>query len=457
MRPHQEATERAELDDAWASIVARRTRLGTDRRLAELTLEVVRARGNGPEHLEILRDVAKAWTADWALALAASELLIEQAGRRGMDEPPIRADTAATWAASALDDALGALSPSERGEPDVAGRLHASLANALRLCGPGRDEAARDAWNRALELDESRGSWWYDSGILHKWRGRFDDGLAASETALDRGAPRRPTLWNLAICATALGRGDVAVRAWNEIGIPASADPKSGMPFVDGLPPLLLRVLSRPSPVDGTTELAEGVGFELVWVAPLSPCHGVVQSPTFRDAPIDYGDLVLWDGAPVAEHGLTPGERVPVFPLLEILKRGDERRWPFVSLERESGALEALRKTLPEGVRLFVQEERLEPHCGDCEAGVPHEHDASGDAEASGSSRGVLRRGKVIVAAGADLEALQARWEQGLGAQKLVAALPGLYEALQQTKRAGQEHQAWRGIERTALKRKERS
>lgn len=452
MRPDEPAAEDGELEQAWRSIVGRRTQLGTDRRLAELAVEVVRARNNGPEHQAIVHDIAKAWTAHWELALAASELLIEQASRRGMDEPVTSDDIPARWAVASLREALDALEPSSRQDPDVAGRLYASLSNALRLAGPGEDEAARDASARALELDERRGAWWYDAGLLHKWRGRFKEGLAACQRALERGAPRRPTLWNLAICATALGNGAEASRAWQALAIDAQTDPKTGMPFVDGLAPLLVRVLSRPSPVDGTTAFDKGVGFELVWVAPLSPCHGVVQSPTFRDAPIDYGDLVLWDGAPVAEVRTPDDQPVPVFPLLEILRRGDEHRWPFVSLEREPGALDALRQTLPEGARLFVQHERLEHQCRACEDGVPHTHTEPHNAPPTGTG-GTLKRGKVVLSPRVSLEAFQTAWERGLGAQTLVAALPGLYEARKETKRAGQEHQAWRGIERKALRR----
>ena len=90
------------------------------------------------------------------------------------------------------------------------------------------------------------------------------------------------------------------------------------------------------------------VSFELVWVAPLSPCHGVVQSATFREAPIDYGDVVLWDGAPVSVLK-TPEGPVPRFPLLEILRRGDEERMRFVALSEEPGRLAEVEAALPPG------------------------------------------------------------------------------------------------------------
>ena len=268
----------------------------------------------------------------------------------------------------------------------------------------------------------------------------------------------RPVLWNLAICATALGKAEEAVEIWDELGVPARIDVARGMPYVAGLPPMLLRVLSRTPATDGTSELPEkAVGFELVWVAPLSPCHGVVQSPTFRDAPIDYGDLVLWDGAPVAAHKTSEGDTVPVFPLLEILRRGDERRWPFVALEREPGSVRSLEADLPEGARVFIQQERVEHHCAACEAGEPHGHDttpATQTTPAFESAAGTLVRGKLIVPEAQDLSELRSAWEAAAGSRPLSISLPALYEELGDSKQAGQAHQAWRGIEGKVLRRK---
>ena len=467
-----EATE--DLESAWKTLLQNQHRLGSDRTLAELALGLIQQMGNGIAHRDVLRALAEAWTPDWRLTLTAASLLIEQAGRRGMDEPTLTDDGPASWAAAALQQSLDALSEAERGDADVAGNMYAMLGNALRLCGPGRDAEAQEAFTRAIELDPERGEWWYDAGLLDKWRGRFDDGYAANEQARMRMGPQRPVLWNLAICATALGKADEAVEIWEEIGVPARLDRSRGMPYVAGLPPMLLRVLSRTSPTDGTSPLPDKtVGFELVWIAPLSPCHGVVQSPTFRDAPIDYGDLVLWDGAPVAAHQTSAEDTVPVFPLLEILRPGNERRWSFVALEREPGALEGLEQTLPEGTRVFVQHERVAHHCAACEAGEPHEHeeaaaarktDASHRPRAFGASvspvatkslyGGSLVRGKVVVQPAEDLEAFREAWEGAIGARPLSVSLPALYEELGDSKRAGQEHQAWRGIEGKAIRQK---
>jgi tetratricopeptide (TPR) repeat protein len=471
---HGEATE--DLESAWEALLQSQQRLGSDRQLAGLALELIQQMGNGAPHREVLRQLAEAWSADWHLTLTAASLLIEQAGRRGMDEPTITDDGPASWAATALQRSLDALTDAEKRDGDIAGNLYATLGNALRLCGPGRDAEAQEAFTRAIEIDPERGEWWYDAGLLDKWRGRFDDGYAANEQARMRMGSQRPVLWNLAICATALGKGEEAVEAWEEIGVPAQLDRSRGMPYVAGLPPMLLRVLSRTSPTDGTSPLPDKtVGFELVWIAPLSPCHGVVQSPTFRDAPIDYGDLVLWDGAPVAAHQTSTENAVPVFPLLEILRPGNERRWSFVALERQPGAFEGLEAALPEGTRVFVQRERVDHHCAACQAGEPHEHGEAGGGTVSVAASVAasvtasvpasvpaaapvsLARGKVIVPATQDLEAFREAWEAAIGARPLSMSLPALYEELGDSKQAGQEHQAWRGIEGKALRQKARA
>ena len=446
---HGEASE--DLESAWEAVLQSRERLGADRKLADLALELIQQMGNTTAQREVLRELVAAWTTDWRLTLTAASLLIEQAGRRGMDEPTLTEDGPASWAADALQRSLSTLAASDRTSGDVAGNLYATLGNALRLCGPGRDSEAQEAFTRAIEIDPERGEWWYDAGLLDKWRGRFDDGYAANEQARMRMGDQRPVLWNLAICATAVGKAEEAVEAWEEIGVPARLDHSRGMPYVAGLPPMLLRVLSRRSPTDGTSPHPDKtVSFELVWIAPLSPCHGVVQSPTFGDAPIDYGDLVLWDGAPVAAHRAPSGDAVPVFPLLEILRKGDERRWSFVALERENQALEALETELPDGSRVFVQHARLDQHCAACAAGEPHEH-------AEIETVPGLARGKVIVPATQDLAAFREAWEGAVGARPLSISLPALYEELGDTKQAGQEHQAWRGIEGKALRQEART
>jgi hypothetical protein len=68
-----------------------------------------------------------------------------------------------------------------------------------------------------------------------------------------------------------------------------------------------------------------------------------------------------------------------------------------------------------------------------------------------------LIRGKIIVQATQDLQEFRDAWESATRACGLSVSLPALYEQLGDSKRAGQEHQAWRGIEGKALRQKAHS
>jgi hypothetical protein len=63
----------------------------------------------------------------------------------------------------------------------------------------------------------------------------------------------------------------------------------------------------------------------------------------------------------------------------------------------------------------------------------------------------------VIVQPTQDLKAFREAWDAATGALPISISLPALYEELGEAKRAGQEHQAWRGIEGKALRQKARS
>ncbi|MDQ3032717.1 MAG: hypothetical protein M3Y87_09890, partial [Myxococcota bacterium] len=190
----------------------------------------------------------------------------------------------------------------------------------------------------------------------------------------------------------------------------------------------------------------EAVGFERVWAQPLSPLHGVLRSPTFRDAIADWGDVVLWDAAPAAtiEEG---GRAVPVFPLLAVLKEGDERRFRFLALEQEEGQVAALGARLPEGVVLYAHGARVEQVCARCAAGevlTKHEHEAPTEHR--------VAFGKLLVPGDRDLAEVRAALEAAQReAPGVLLAAPGLYEALGLTSQAGKAHKTWGVIERGAL------
>ena len=291
-----------------------------------------------------------------------------------------------------------------------------------------RDDEAVEAYERALEIAPDKGWWWFDLGVCHKWRGRWEAGYTCQLKARARVGEARGILWNMAICATGMGDGDLAAGAWRDLGLPVEVASEEGLPIVEGLPDVELRVASRGPGYGGGTSLPDdAVGFELLSVAPLSPCHGVVQSASFRETPVDYGDVVLWDGDPVTVRERAQGTPVPVFPILACLLPGEERRLRFVAREREEGALSRMADQLPNGVLLQVHQS---PHV----------------AEGARASHAELYYGKIVVESGVDLGVVEGAIKERRDGVTL--AVPGLYELLGDTRRAGQEHQAWGGMER---------
>jgi tetratricopeptide (TPR) repeat protein len=418
--------------------------LDRDPRLASVWLTLLRIAPNRASLLDDIQRILARWPADRDLGLAACDALIRAAERLGPDAP-IDTEGPAARAAQLAAQSLEKLSTAERSDPSIGGYWLMNHANALRLAH--LHEAADKTYTAALALDPNNGDWWFNFGLLHKAQHDFKRGLEAAQRAHELLGDRRGVLWNIALCATALGRGDVAVPALRALGFAAQLLP-GGMPHVEGLPALQVRVATRGSGHGfGGADLDRSVAFELVWVSPASPCHGVVQTPTFREASVDYGDVVLWDGTPI---GVTDheGKAVPRFPLLSRLRQGDERRLRFIALEQGEGDVQRMGAELPAEAQLFVHRAQVELLCSRCASGEHmHKH------KHTPPEPHRLVYGKIVVPGAADLIAFRRDLDAQLARHSRVQlVMPGLFEALGDTAGAGKAHQIWRGLERSALK-----
>jgi tetratricopeptide (TPR) repeat protein len=412
------------LDQAWVFFRSR-TDLALDRDSSFAFAELLALDPGRGDVLPTAERIATTFARDPELMIALTASLLRVAEQKPADEPPFE-QGAAHLAAGIAQRCFEALPGELRTTPEIGGYLQINLADALRMMGPTFDADAHQAYQLALTIDDTNGWWWFQLGLLHKWRGRFTEGLEANEKARARLGDLKPVLWNLAICATALGRGELAVEAWRKLGI-ESQPSSSGLPYVADMPPMQVRVATLGEETGQNDPLpASAVTFEVVWVQPLSPCHGVVQSPTARRASVDYGDVVLWDGAPV-RIGEIEGRQVPVFPLLWILRRGEERRLRFVGMAKDAQAIDAVAGALPEDVHMIVFDRR---------------RDAVG---------ATLFYGKLIAPAGRDLTSVRDALDRAVRSQpSFTLAIPQLYELLGDTPQAGKAHQAWGGIEKAA-------
>jgi hypothetical protein len=421
---------------AWAQLAPLADQLERDPALAALWLDLLRANpSRATLQAEATRVLAR-WPDDPALVTRACDALIRAAERIAPDVAQPE-DGAAVKAAAAAERCLQHCTDNA-----MVPFLQMARGNALRLLGK-LDDALLAMEPALAELPE-RAGFWFNLGLVHKARREWREALAANQRALALAGNDKAALWNSAICATALGEGAIAVNALRALGHDAK-HAASGMPYVEGLPPLQVRAATVGSGLGTASTLPDrSVGFELLWVTPISPCHGVVSSASYRDASIDYGDVVLWDAVPIGigEH---EGKPVARMPLLALLVRGDERRFRFVALQQSAGQVAAIAPELPADAKLFVHQERIELLCARCASGEhmhKHQHEAPEEHR--------LVYGKIVVGGAVELGDFRVRLEQLLLRHAGIRmVLPGLYEAIGDSEAAGKAHQLWRGLERS--------
>lgn len=369
-----------------------------------------------PDLLQEARAFHEGHAEDPGAVLAIATALVAEAERIPPDAP-VDPEGAAALAASMVQPVLDRTDL----EPETRAFLALNLGHALRRLGPEADADAQRAYAEALVLQPERGWWHHALAALHKWRGRWAECLAAEQEARARLEGERVPVLGVALAATALGEGEVAAEAYETLGLPRPEVAAGGMPRVDGLGRRRIRTPARPTG-RGVQELPDPC-FELVWVELLSPCHGVVASPTFLDAPIDYGDVILFDPARVA----TTESGEAVHPVLERLRPAEEVSLPFVAVLKDDGEGGALADRI-EGAQVF-----LSPI-------VPSEPPATDKR---------LVYGKLVLPAAAPLHEARKAVEAHVKAGARMA-IPALYERLELTEWAGKQHRAWRSVERYA-------
>ncbi|MAQ13265.1 MAG: hypothetical protein CMN30_00495 [Sandaracinus sp.] len=373
-----------------------------------------------PDLLAEARTILAHHGEDPVVALAVVTALVADAERRPPDAPveeegPAQLATEVTARLLARHDL----------DPELRAYVALNRGHALRRMGPGYDASAQEAYGEALALQPERGWWHHALAELHKWRSRWEECLQSARRAAELLPGERVPLLTVALAATARGEGALAADTYAALGLPRPEVAGGGLPRVDGLGRRRVRTPAKPGL--GVRELPDPC-FELVWVEALSPCHGVVSSPTFLEAPIDYGDVVLFDPARVA----TTETGEPVHPVLEQLHVGHEVKLPFVAVLDDEAAGQALADRVP-GARVFFSPI------------VP-----AGEAERSASRR--LVYGKLVVPEGHPLREVRESIERHMKDGGRLA-IPALYERLQLTEWAGKQHRAWRSVERYATQK----
>ncbi|MBP6633908.1 MAG: hypothetical protein KA297_31100 [Kofleriaceae bacterium] len=311
------------------------------------------------------------------------------------------------------------------------------LASAARALGPAGDDEAEGALLELVALDPDDGNAHYRLGLYYKTRGRFADGVAANLRALAAGSTGEATQWNLGICATGAGDGARALAVWQgltmKVALAGNGRAEGGFPMAKvrvAQHPLALRRAGGP----------DGPGAqENIWIERVGPCHGIIRSAVYADElGVDYGDVVLFDGAPITHH-VVDGREVAVFPHLVTLEHAGYQIYPLAGTQPAPRLIAGLSAALPDDSVAYVHTEQVVLLCQECSlrhgAGHPHQ-----------TREHRVVRGKLCAPPGLAPAALLAALDAAVaaaGQDGLRVLVPALADAAGDPARAEVERRRW--------------
>lgn len=247
------------------------------------------------------------------------------------------------------------------------------LATAARMMARHGDDIAEHCYRRLTEINPQKSAYHYNLGLFYKTRGRFEEGMEANRTAARLADETVESIeWNLGICATGAGDGDLALDVWKRMDQKIEIG-RFGLPE-GGYPQSKVKLAERP--LAERTADADDPGLqETIWIERLSPCHGIIRSVLYQDLGVDYGDVVLIDGAPITYH--TYGEtKVAVFPHLATLVRRNYQFFDFAGTQEEPRQLADTSIDLEGDAIVYSHSENFQILCASCwrDPDRDHEH-----------------------------------------------------------------------------------
>lgn len=364
----QEHSDDDRLDEAWEASKPLRKVAGKNRGACEALLRLLQNAVFSREHSQQLATqlFESRGHEPWALGDLGGALEAAHDMRYLNAAPP----TATVFANVA--SALRSLAPSVSGTEDEYGVLM-GLCNAARLMGRSWDDVAEKAYLRLVELKPESWARQYDLGLFYKTRGKFAEGLTANKAAAKLGGHEDDAvIWNLGICATGAGDGATALSTWKDMGqkieMGRFALPEGGYGSAK------VRLAERPLATRNVAEEPDDPGQEeTIWIERLSPCHGIVNSALYHEIGVDYGDVVLFDGAPITSHSYED-ESVPVFPHLATIRPGGFAIYNFGGTQERDGQIYDMSESLPDDAVLYTHTEQVQNLCTACWESEAVEH-----------------------------------------------------------------------------------
>lgn len=286
-------------------------------------------------------------------------------------------------------------------EQDILG----GLATATRLMARQHDAISENSFRRIVELSPEEPASHYSLGLYCKTRGLFKEGMLANQKGIQMlDEPGDGYLWNFGICATGAGYGELALKVWKDIGNKIEMG-RYGLP--EGRYPSC-KVKLAEFPLSERSKDNDYPGLEeTVWIERLSPCHGIIRSVLYQDLGINYGDVILIDGAPITYHKYGE-DQIPVFPHLATLHKNDYQHYEFAAIQESDGQISDITLALEGDSVVYSHSENFRTLCSSCWLDPDNDHEQHERAEKK------VIKGKIAAANDKDALALLAEIDEAI-------------------------------------------
>ncbi|MBI3188047.1 MAG: prenyltransferase [Gammaproteobacteria bacterium] len=261
-------------------------------------------------------------------------------------------------------------------DPKKEALIVEGLSCTARLMARQYDSIAERSYARLVELLPSKSWAHYNQGLFFKTRGRFADGVLANQKAIELADKSSDSYkWNMGICATGSGQGEVALKIWKEIGQKIEIG-RFDLPE-GGYPSCKVRLAQRPLSQRDADHDEPGLE-ETIWIERLSPCHGIIRSVLFQELGVDYGDVILFDGAPITYHKYGD-QQIAVFPHLATIRKNNYQFFDFAGTQGAKGELGNISNHLEKDAVIYSHTENYSVLCATCwrNETIDHEHKES--------------------------------------------------------------------------------
>ena len=307
--------------------------------------------------VDVLSEVAQSHDQDFQVLSAVGGCLEAAIDINDLNAPPPNDSVFET-----VVEKLAGLAKVYEGQPEQEPVLM-GLATAARMLARQHDAIAESSHRRLTEINPENSAHHYNLGLFYKTRGRFAEGVTSNQIAAGlTDEVVESTQWNLGICATGAGNAAIALDVWKRMGETIEIG-RFGLP--EGrYGQCKVKLAERPL-AERTAELDDPGAEETIWIERLSPCHGIIRSVLYQRLGVDYGDVILIDGAPITHH--TYGEiQVPVFPHLATVLRRNYQMFDFAGTQDAARQLADISADLDEDAVVYSHSEGFRMLCANC-------------------------------------------------------------------------------------------